>query len=870
MSTNATVTATNGSVAVGSIQIGGNVEGSIVVGHHNVVVNTNYGTIINEAPAPPPVTLRDVPLPPRAPLDFVDRTSELAQLDQWITANQAVTVYGLAGAGKTTLLRQSANGEAARAAPQGVVLLEGIDFEGTQLKTDDVVQRLFDALYESTPPLKVTAATARPHLSKLRPLVILDNVQLAATDAFRAVLDLFPRSPVLWALPQLPGGNLTRSLKLDALPRGEALALLSSVSRATITAENRAALDAICQRLDDAPLAVVIVANTIREKQLTPDRVRAILEQARPPADDPLEMGIARAYALAYLTLSDNERKVLATAAAAPGLSVDPEWVHAMLDAAAWVEPAIERLKAQGLLHANSPRLRIDPGLRALAQRGANVAATPDRSIVYFKEALTTRAQDWDVCAAELGNIVGCIEWAAQHNRWSDVIALSRAIDPYLTLHGLWDVWRVLLNRVLEGARATGDQAAEAWARHQLGTHAVGAGQISQAIRFLRQARDQRHAIGETTAAAYSQHNLDVLIPPPIPPKGGEGSIGPAGMNSTLKIIFIAAVIVGLTALGAILISQTPLATPKPTPTRIVTMTNTPRPIATSTSTPTHTPTPTSATTQTATPTFTPPATPTHTPTPTETPSPVLLSAFTSPDPSYYNGCRNTVMALNVAIMGGANIQRITVQYRYEGNAANGVWQFPAVFEIGNGNYQSIVDNDAQAQARSILGGKDGILRWYAIATDLQGRTTDSGDQIAQVLACAPIVPTTPAIPQTPKPITVTPAPSSVPVGGIVRGTVWADTNNDGDALDAGEGPLSDVTVSLSGCGTALQQVTSSRGGFAFFHLRAGTCYISVSKPKWSFSSTFPKNLKYPVPAASDPKLPTNLSIYMTMSFSEP
>jgi LysM repeat protein len=524
-----------------------------------------------------------------------------------------------------------------------VVLLEGIDFEGAQLKTDDVVQRLFDALYESTPSLKVTAATARSYLGRLRPLVILDNVQLAAADAFRAVLDLFPRSPVLWALPQLPGGNLTRSLKLDALPRDEALALLSSVSGVTITAENRSMLNAICERLDDAPLAVVVVANAIREKQLTPDRVRVILEQAQPPVDDPLQMGIARAYALAYLTLSDHERKVLATAAVAPGISVDPEWVRAMLDAAAWVDPAIEQLKAQGLLRANSPRLRIDPGLRDLARQGASVSATLDRSIAYFNEALATRGQDWDFCAAELGNIVGCIEWAAQHNRWRDVIALSRAIDPYLTLHGLWDVWRMLLNRVLEGARAVGDQAAEAWARHQLATHAVGAGQITQAIRYLRQARDQRQSLGDTIGAAYSQHNLDVLLPPVPPPIEHGGPIIPIWFLSGLiaLLVLIALIIFGpslirtITAPGGRDIAG--VSSPQPTSIGSRPITATPSPSVTTTASFTPSPTHTSTPTPTPTPTWT------FTPTPTPCGPPAgWVIYIVQPGDTLFSLARNT------------------------------------------------------------------------------------------------------------------------------------------------------------------------------------------------------------------------------------
>ena len=63
-----------------SIQVGGNVEGSIVVGDHNFVVNTNYVTIINPHSGPQVRRRQYTPQPPRPPREFVNRTEELARL----------------------------------------------------------------------------------------------------------------------------------------------------------------------------------------------------------------------------------------------------------------------------------------------------------------------------------------------------------------------------------------------------------------------------------------------------------------------------------------------------------------------------------------------------------------------------------------------------------------------------------------------------------------------------------------------------------------------------------------------------------------------------------------------------------------------
>ncbi len=531
-SSGSSAVASEGGVAVGSITVGGNVEGDIIVGNNNFKVNTNYGTIIYKQAAPQ-ARLRDaIPQPPRAPRGFVGRTKELGQLGRLIAANEAVSVYGPDGAGKSALLRQAATGDAARARPNGVVMLEGVDERGEALGLEDVIQRLFDALFESDPPLKVNATTARTYLSNTRPLVVLDNVNLPSA-ALASLPDLFPQGALLVTATRSPADDVMQPLKVDPLQRKESIQLLSARANLSVDAP-RSTLDALCALLADVPLAIVTAANAIREVDLPLDRARAALASATPQSTDAMKAGVERAWALVNLTLSDNERQLLALAAAAPGVSVDPEWMRRMtlapalrfgasagVGGAEWVDAAMERLQALGLLRANSPRLRVEPGLRAMLRASLDEAVFKDRMADFMVREVSNRGLDWGFCADELGNLLGLIEWAAERRQWHPVVELCRGLDPYLCLHGLWDAWDAILNRALQASRAVGDRAHEAWALHQLGTHALGLGQDRHAINLLRQALDMRRALGDTVGMAYTQHNIDLLIPPAPPTRGG-------------------------------------------------------------------------------------------------------------------------------------------------------------------------------------------------------------------------------------------------------------------------------------------------------------------------------------------------------------
>ena len=532
-----------------NIQVGGNVEGNIVVGNHNFVVNTNHGTIVYQQAAPQ-VRLRQFsPKPPRPPRGFVDRTEELAKLERWIAAHEIVLLYAPDGMGKTSLLKQAANSAAAIAMPNGVILFETVDLDGQALGPTDILQRLFDALFESDPPLKVDSASARTYLSNTGPLILFDEVPLPAS-LVRVLPDFFPQGAIIMST-DLPLSGEYQRLPVGTLPRQEAMSLLANRAGIQIGDDTRETLDLLCAWLGDVSLAVTVCANVMRELNIRPEVTLREFQELSASLPEP-GTALEWTFTFAFRKLRPPEQKILSTAALTPGISMTPEW----LDTALGGEPSapfIERLKALGLLFENSPRLRLPPGFVASARE----ASVLEEQVVlsgladYLLGNAEKNLQDWDFFRDELGNLMGILSWALRTGNWGMVTRLARALDPYLSLHGLWDAWREALDSVLSAAGQSGDQAIEAWALHQLGTRELGLGAREQALEFLRQALEIRRALGDTVGMAYTQHNINFLIPPPSGP--GEDEPKPrsprppqkvpvAGSNSLLLFGALAAV----------------------------------------------------------------------------------------------------------------------------------------------------------------------------------------------------------------------------------------------------------------------------------------------------------------------------------------
>ena len=250
------------------------------------------------------------PPPPRRPRGFIGRAAELAQLDQQIAAQEALTLYAPDGAGKSALLKQAANGRAAQARPDGVAFLEGVDIDGTLLGPNDLIQRLFEKYFIADPPLNVNADSAQPHLSTLQALIIIDGAQLPARLIER-LPDICRECALVVSGTQPPAGDATLPIKVSALQRADAVQLFALRANVAVNETNQSAIETICALLADVPLAVVISGNVVREAALTLEQVQATLAAIVVTTSDPLHAGIERAMQLADSILTPEEKSVI-------------------------------------------------------------------------------------------------------------------------------------------------------------------------------------------------------------------------------------------------------------------------------------------------------------------------------------------------------------------------------------------------------------------------------------------------------------------------------------------------------------------------------------------------------------------------------
>ena len=577
---------------------------------YNVTTQAGGNAQIDIIDRPPQVTRKtDRPAPPRRPRGFIGRAAELAQLDQQIASQEALTLYAPDGAGKSALLKQAANGRAAQARLDGVAFLEGIDIDGTLLGPDDLIQRLFEKYFIADPPLNVNADSAQPHLSTLQALIIIDGAQLPARLIER-LPDICHECAIVVSGTQPPAGDATLPIKVSALQRADAVQLFALRANAAVNETNQSAIEAICALLADVPLALVISGNVVREAALTLEQVQATRAAIIVTTSDPLRAGIERAMQLAYSILTSEEKSVIELIGALPGLSHNPDRLRQLLGlevdqrerivetetdviigtvklkkrvpgpiglpdlsspSSDKYGAALERLQRLSVVYTNSPRLRLAPGLRTVIPT-QSTSTWQERLLAQFLiDAQQQRFKSDQFCHDELGNVLGSIAWAAQQGHETAALQLSRAISPHLTHFGLWDAWGSLLDRALKAARAVQDRHAEAWALHQLGTRAVLFNQID-AIALLKQALELRRTIGDQVGAAVTQHNLDVLIPPPIPPREtpqppvrptptpvAAASTGGSLFTKILVIVGVLAVLtIGVLASGSVFVGPQP------------------------------------------------------------------------------------------------------------------------------------------------------------------------------------------------------------------------------------------------------------------------------------------------------------------------
>jgi hypothetical protein len=642
-------------------------SGQIAIGNYIVQIGSVHGGVVNIAmpeqqpllrPRQTPVLLR-----PRPFAGLLDRKAETDMAMAALQSGQPVEFYGQAGLGKTSLLRHLAYHAPTVSYPAGVLY-----FAAGRQPAADLGQALFDAFYESNIPFKATESQIRQALQRKQALILLDDLDLPRAEV-GALLDTAPNCAFLLASAGRRLWGEGRAVALPGLPPDDALALLERELERSLTPQERQVAPALCLALKGHPLHLLQAAALAREDKISLPELAERVQQHTP------ERVLA---AQIVAALSTPERRVMELLAALGGAPLPAEHL-AGLTGLPDPNPIVETLLQRGLVQAHSPSFSLTGDLAQTLRSALNLTPWLERALAYFTSwaegrPLGGRPPGSDRWRQEADIILQLMAWAAESERWAELLRLAWAVEGILALSGRWQAWRQALEWGLQAARALGNRAAEARALHQLGTRALCLGETAAAGLALGQALRLRQALGDQAGALITHHNLELLLGPPPPPRqppkpparpSPKGSSGLAALyllEGIAACLFV--VVLGLAAwlywplllpllptppaLVMVLATPTETATPSPTPTHTPTGTQTPTITPsldgapsldsaptftpTPTDTPTFTPTPTDTPTFTPTPTDTPTFTPTPTDTPTFTPTPTPTPTFTPTD----------------------------------------------------------------------------------------------------------------------------------------------------------------------------------------------------------------------------------------------
>ncbi len=149
--------------------------------------------------------------------------------------------------------------------------------------------------------------------------------------------------------------------------------------------------------------------------------------------------------------------------------------------------------------------------LEELVEGSATVTDQAERSLELFNALATGRIPDRELIAEEIDSLLDLLRRLDRTGRHEDAIRLARSLSGLLALVLRWAALVETLRIALRAARALGAGVDEAWALHELGTLAAGAGEPAAATAQLEDSLRLRERIGDRAGAETTAVNLDVI-----------------------------------------------------------------------------------------------------------------------------------------------------------------------------------------------------------------------------------------------------------------------------------------------------------------------------------------------------------------------
>ena len=163
----------------------------------------------------------------------------------------------------------------------------------------------------------------------------------------------------------------------------------------------------------------------------------------------------------------------------------------------------------------------------------------------------------------QIGRLLDLVDRADREGRLDDELRLARSLVALLALVPRWLALLEVLERLAATAATVGDAVAEGWARHELGTLALGADDAQAATAELERALRLRQDAGDVAGAEVTRHNLELV------PLAAEGAERERIRIRRRRLLLAAALIAAAVLLGigaaAVLADDPPGEEPGPT-----------------------------------------------------------------------------------------------------------------------------------------------------------------------------------------------------------------------------------------------------------------------------------------------------------------
>ncbi len=522
------------------IDIRGDVSGMVAAGeniyqHQTNVSDGGLAYVLEEGVVPFRKAKRPVRLLSRADPPLLDREEETAEALGAVRPGGTVQVTGGPGSGKSLFLTHLAYGEMPATLVDGVVHLRA---RGQPLY--DLSFRLFYAFHDSLLPTAYVPPPPqiRREMAGTTAAIVIDDVDDLGTDV-DGLLDMAIDSAfVLSSQTEVVDGSA--KVALGGLPTPEAVDLFARTHRGPLP--DGPGVAELCAVLDGHPQCVVFAARLVDAERVDPAALAAELSES-----DPCHQVAKRLLA----ALPESEARVAAFLAALEGEPVPIAQATAATQVSDTGE-ILRELAGAGIAPSNSPRYAFNPLLQNAAEELWDLDELRVTAVNQLTGWLGQRSPEDPIVVETAPMVLHLMDWAAGTGRHDETVALGEGIDGALALSGHWGSWERVHKIVLRSASDAGDAAARGWALHQMGTKALCWGERSAAESLLSEALGIRVQVGVQSAIDTTQHNLDVLHPPPggvpgegdTPPGGGGGGI--AAIAKGLGIVLVAgAVAVG-------------------------------------------------------------------------------------------------------------------------------------------------------------------------------------------------------------------------------------------------------------------------------------------------------------------------------------